>query len=479
MYLRSGPGLTLSRPAGFSYPYEPLTAPLPRRWYIRTVTSDADRALIGHLLRRTGFGASGAEIDAALPAGYQAAVEGLFAEAADPGADPAADPGVAATAPPELPSVYSGKPTTAPAYDLIAWWLARMTAVRRPWPEKRTYFWHGHFATSIQKVRYAGLMLRQNQTLRTLGGGPFHTLMRAVFTDPAMMLWLDAEGSTAKAPNENLARESMELFSLGVGDYTETDVRQAALALTGWRLDRTDGTALFAPRAHAQGPETILGRTASYDVDSFTDLLLAQPANAAFLAARHWLRFGSDAAIPASTRRNLIAAYGSSAGSGANNGSDLTALARALFTDPAFTGPTARYALVKQPVEYVVGVLRALRISPSPDGAAADARLLRQALNGLGQLPFSPPNVGGWPSGQLWLTTAAAQARIDFAHWAATTGDISAVADAAPSARIDAAGHLLGVDAFSARTAGALSDVVGAPPDLVELALLSPEYLVN
>ncbi|MBR7833207.1 DUF1800 domain-containing protein [Actinospica durhamensis] len=439
------------------------------------MTSDADRALIGHLLRRTGFGASGAEIDAALPAGYQATVEALFADAADP----TADPGVAATAPPQLPGTYSGKPTTEPAYDLIAWWLARMTAVRRPWIEKRTYFWHGHFATSIQKVRYAGLMLRQNQTLRTLGGGPFHTLMRAVFTDPAMMLWLDAEGSTANAPNENLARESMELFSLGVGDYTETDVRQAALALTGWRLARADGTALFAPGAHAQGPETILGRTASYDLDSFTDLLLAQPANAAFLAARHWLRFGSDAAIPASTRQNLIAAYRSSAGAASNDGSDLTALARALFTDPAFTGPATRYALVKQPVEYVVGVLRALRVSPPSDGTAADSRLLRQVLNGLGQVPFSPPNVGGWPSGQLWLTTAAAQARIDLAHWAATTGDISAVADAAPSARIEAAAHLLGLDAFSARTTAALSDVVGAPPDLVELALLSPEYLVN
>lgn len=427
------------------------------------MTSDADRALIGHLLRRTGFGAAGPEIDAAVAAGYQATVEGLFTAADDPGAD--------ATAPPELPSVYSGKPGSAAADDLIAWWIARMTAARRPWTEKRTHFWHGHFATSLQKVRYAELMLRQNQTLRTLGGGSFHTLMRAVFTDPAMMLWLDAEGSTAKAPNENLARESMELFSLGAGSYTETDVRQAALALTGWRFGRSVGTAVFDPRGHAPGPETILGRTASFDVDSFTDLLLAQPANAAFIAGRHWLRFGSDAAIPASTKRNLIAAYGS--------GSDLSALARALFHDASFTGSAARHGLVKQPVEYVVGALRALRISPPTDGQASDSKLLRQVLDGLGQLPFYPPNVGGWPAGQLWLTTAAAQARIDFAHRAAAIGDISAVADASPSSRIDAVAHLLGVDAFSDRTRSALSDVVGVPADLVELALLSPEYLVN
>jgi uncharacterized protein (DUF1800 family) len=427
------------------------------------VTSDADRALIGHLLRRTGFGATGPEIDAATAAGYPATVDALFAAADDPGAD--------ATAPPVFPGVASGKPGAGQAEDLVAWWIARMTAAQRPWTEKRTYFWHGHFATSIQKVRYPALMLRQNQTLRALGGGDFHTLMRTMFTDPAMMLWLDAEGSTAKAPNENLARESMELFSLGVGSYTETDVRQAALALTGWRLDRTDGDALFAPRAHAQGPETILGTTASFDVDSFTALLLAQSANPAFLAARHWLRLGSDAAIPAATRANLIAGYGP--------GADLGALARALFEDDAFTGPTARYALVKQPVEYVVGVLRALRITPPTDGSAKDSQLLRTALNGLGQLPFNPPNVGGWPAGRLWLTTAAAQARIDFARWAASAGDISAVADAAPGSRIEAAAYLLGVDAFADRTAAALSDVAAAPAELVELALLSPEYLVN
>jgi uncharacterized protein (DUF1800 family) len=284
-----------------------------------------------------------------------------------------------------------------------------------------------------------------------------------------MMIWLDAAGSTAKSPNENLARESMELFSLGVGNYTETDVRQAALALTGWRLSRASGKATFVQKAHAPGPETILGRTAAFDVDSFTDLLMAQPANARFIASRMWFRLGSSDTIPADTLSRLTSAYG------ANR--DLTALARALFTDPAFTA--ARYALVKQPVEYVVGALRALKINPPTDGAAKESTLLRAALNGLGQLPFAPPNVGGWPSGRLWLTTAATQTRITFAHWAASAGDISQVADAAPSARIDAAAHLLGIDVFSDRTRTALADVVADPAALVELALLSPEYVVN
>ena len=433
-------------------------------------TSDADRALIGHLLRRTGFGASGPEIDSAAAAGYQATLTALFGSGDDPGVD--------ATPPPAFADAAAGAGKKAAAGEraeqaaaLVAWWLGRMTAAHNAWPEKRTFFWHGHYATSIQKVGSGALMLQQNQTQRSLGGGDFRTLMRAMFTDPAMMIWLDASGNTAKAPNENLARESMELFSLGVGNYTETDVRQAALALTGWRLDRTSGAASFAAQAHAPGPETIFGRTASFDVDSFTDLLMAQPAGPKFVVARHWFRLGSAEAIPAATQANLLNAYGSSR--------DLGAMAQAMFNDPAFTGPTARYALVKQPVEYVVGVMRALKITPPADGTAKDAQALRAALTGMGQVPFAPPNVGGWPSGRLWLTTAAAQARITFAKWAAGAGDISTVSDAATGSRIDAAGYLLGVDAFSDRTRSALSDAAADPAALVQLALLSPEYQVD
>ena len=468
---------------------------------VRVTDSQQDRALIGHLLRRTGFGASGAEIDAASALGYQALVDDLFAAGSDPGVDATppptglADPLLGGKATPEQRKAANAQRAQA-AYELVAWWIARMVAAHRPWVEKRTFFWHGHFATSVQKVRVAALMLEQNQTQRTLGGGDFRTLMRAMLTDPAMMIWLDAAGSTAKAPNENLARESMELFSLGVGNYTETDVRQAALALTGWRLDRSSGKAVFAANAHAPGPETILGRAASYDVDGFTDLLMAQPANARFIASRMWFRLGSGDPIPADTLSRLISAYG------ANH--DLSALVCAIFTDPVFTNnpvstndpvstntatapaapssansASARYALVKQPVEYVVGAMRALKINPPTDGSAKESALLRAALNGLGQLPFAPPNVGGWPSGRLWLTTAAAQARITFAHWAAAAGDVSQVADAAPSARIDAAAHLLGIDTFSDRTRAALADVAGDPAALVELAMLSPEYAVN
>jgi uncharacterized protein (DUF1800 family) len=443
-------------------------------------TSDEQRALIGHLLRRTGFGASGPEIDAAVAAGYEATLDSLFAPIDDPGADATAPPVLADPEPGgrQTPAQQRtvGRESAEAGYDLIAWWISRMTAVHNPWTEKRTFFWHGHFATSIQKVRSAQLMLAQSQSQRSLGGGDFRTLMRTMFTDPAMMLWLDAEGSTAKAPNENLARESMELFSLGVGNFTETDVRQAALALTGWRLDRTADQAVFDSPGHAVGPETIFGKTESFDVDSFTDLLMAQSANPVFVASRLWFRLASSATVPAATLSELTGAYGPSR--------DLTALARAIFLDPGFmadaTVPgSCRYALVKQPVEYLVGVLRALRITPPTSGVGKDSSTLRAVLEGLGQLPFTPPNVGGWPSGRLWLTTAATQSRLDLAAWAVAKGDISAVTDASASSRVDAVQYLLGVDSYCDRTRAALNDLAGRPQALVALALLAPEYLVN
>jgi uncharacterized protein (DUF1800 family) len=440
--------------------------------------TDQDRASIAHLLRRAGFGASGAEIDAAAGAGYAATVRTLLSPAG-------ADPGVAATPEPSFPAPgkrmrhgkhvnaagikAANKQDAAEGQQLIEWWLDRMASVRQPWVEKRTFFWHTHFATSIQKVRYAAYMLRQNQTERTLGGGTFAALVHAMVRDPAMMIWLDASGNTATAPNENLARELMELFTLGVGNYTENDVRAAARALTGWRLD-ADGQSTFVAARHAPGPETVLGHTGDYDADTLVDLILAQPASPRYVVTRMWNRFAAPGVVPADAMDRLLAAYGS--------GGDLGALQAALFTDPEFVGPACRYALVKQPVEYVVGVLRALRVPPLAHSDQHARRAVRTALRGLGQLPFTPPNVGGWPAGNAWLTTAAAQSRINFATWAVKAGDIGAVRDAAPSGRIDACANLLGIDDLSARTRDALSDVVASPTQLVALALLAPEYLV-
>ncbi|GAA2028608.1 DUF1800 domain-containing protein [Catenulispora yoronensis] len=418
---------------------------------------------MAHLLRRAGFGANGAEIDAAVKAGYQATVGALLGAAGDAGA--------AATPAPDFPLVKDPKKGNAQQdYELVGWWLARMAAVTQPLVEKRTFFWHGHFATSLQKVKSVGFMLKQNQTMRSLGGGDFSLLAHAMVRDPAMMLWLDSAGNTLKAPNENLARELMELFTLGVGNYSETDVREAARALTGWRLG-PDGGSNLVPKLHDGTAKTVLGKSANFDDASLVDWLLQQPASAAFVAARAWNRLGMPGAIPGDVSGRLQAAYGAQR--------DFNALLRALFLDPVFTGSQARYALVKQPTEYVVGVLRALKIKIDASSGSKDVAALRTALTGLGQIPFYPPNVGGWPEGTAWLTTAAAQTRFVFAEWAVGKGDLSQVAGASPSMRIDAVAHLLGVDGYSDRTAGALREVVADPKQLVTLALLAPEYLVN
>ena len=452
-----------------------LTPRLPGYGQTGPVSIDETRAEVAHLLRRAGFSASGTEIDAAAKAGYEATVAALIA----PGG---ADPGVAATPAPAIGAdpgfgqkdaagrKAANQSRAQQEYALVGWWLSRMAQVTQTLVEKRTFFWHGHFATSIQKVHYAKFMLQQNQTLRSLGGGDFSVLIHAMVRDPAMMLWLDASGNTNKAPNENLARELMELFTLGVGNYTEDDVRAAARALTGWRVDAS-GQAVLVPRLHDDGSKTVLGRAGDFDDSGLVDWILQQPASPNFITARIWDRLGAPGGIPADVQGRLTAAYGTTR--------DVTALLRALFLDPVFRSQTCRYALVKQPTEYVVGVLRALHIKPDTTYGSKDSTALRSALTSLGQLVFAPPNVGGWPQGTAWLTTAAAQTRFGFAEWAAGRGDLSAVSSASPSQRIDAAAHLLGVDAFSDRTSTALREVVADPKQLVTLALISPEYLVN
>ncbi len=434
------------------------------------------RADAAHLLRRAGFGGRPEEIDAAAKQGYEATVDALIAGPWPPGAagagpsdDPALgpDPG------------YGGDPAARKAADqqraqqeqtLTAWWLDRMARAGAPLVEKRTFFWHGHWATSEQKVRSPQLMLTQNRTLRTAGGGDFGALAHLMVRDPAMTVWLDASGSTRKAPNENLARELMELFTLGVGNFTETDVREAARALTGWRLDRATGQVSFHPETHDSGSKSVLGHSGDFDADALVDLLVDQPASHDYLITRLWNRLAAPGAVPAAAMTRLLAAYGP--------GRDVTALLKALLLDPEFRGATARGALVKQPVEYVVGVLRMLgiRVDSGP-GRSRDTLL--GTLRALGQLPFEPPNVGGWPSGGAWLTTAAAQTRLTFAQWAVTAGDLGPVTSAAPASRVDAAARLLGVDAWTPRTRAALQQVADDPRELLVLALVAPEYLVN
>lgn len=428
--------------------------------------TDTPRRDLAHLHRRLGFGATAADLDAAVAAGWDASVAALLRPSGP-------DPGVAATPPPALPVVRlggtagspdrkaAGRQLRAQAQQLVGWWLERMVAVRDPFPEKLTLFWHGHFATSIAKVRQSAWMLSQNEILRVRGQGPFHDLTLAVAKDPAMQIWLDTAKDTAANPNENFARELMEVFTLGVGSYIEADVRAGARCFTGWSYDRATGAFGQRARAHDDGSKTFLGHTGNLDGAAVIGIVTALPASARFVTSRLWNRF----VAPATTADPGVARITPAAPV------DIGALLPRIVGDPAFRA--ARGTLVAQPIEYVVGALRQLGVRPG------DLHLA-PALTGLGQVPFAPPSVGGWPAGSGWLTSAAALARLQFAQDLTAQADLSAVADVPPAGRVAAVARLLSLpDGFGPQTTAALSRAGGDPQALVALALVSPEYVTR
>jgi uncharacterized protein (DUF1800 family) len=446
------------------------------------------REEVAHLLRRATFGPRATELDEAERIGFDATLDGLLTQTGPtPGSDPGADrtPVPAAERDPYavLPKNADGdtkaaavKAQKAQVVGLTSWWVDRMVAADHQAREKLTFFWHGHWATSVQKVRSANLMRTQQQTLYRLAGGDFGQLVHAMLRDPALIHWLDGQRNSAAAPNENLGRELMELFTLGIGNYTEADVKEGARALTGWQLDRVEGTASFNPKRFDGKPKKILGKRANFDADDFAELLLDQPATARFVTGRLWFRYASGEPIPADTHQRLVTAYGT--------GRDITAVLRAMFTDPAFAG--TRGQLVKQPVEWAVGAMRQLDIVPG-SWKEGDRKSLNSALDALGQVPFAPPSVGGWPAGAAWLSTSTAQLRIALANRLAgnvAPAALDAVASAPAPGRPDALARLLAVETFSERTRAVLLDAgnSGKQADLrrqIALALASPEYCVQ
>ena len=424
-------------------------------------------------LRRSGFGVTGPEVDAAVTRDWPGYVDAML------GPNPDADPGAVATPMPTLEAPHPpGKNATPAARKqfnqelseqqsvLSDWWLRRMVAVQQPVHEKLTLLWHNHFATSAQKVRAAAYLAAQNQKLRTLSLGDFRTLAYGMLTDAAMLRWLDGQSSTAKAPNENLAREFMELFALGHGNgYTENDVRNGARALTGWVIG-AGGQTSMVPKRHDGTTKTLFGVTRDFDAAGFCDAVLAQPKSAEYVAGRLWQQLASDDPPSSQALDRLVAAYGP--------GRHLRALTTAILTDSEFT--RGRATVVNTPVEWLVGVLRALQV---PMDTPAHRKAADATLQALGQRPFYPPSVGGWPRGQVWLSTASAGARLRAATRLAQVGDLSSVESAAAGDRIDAVGYLIGVGAWSDRTARALQPLVRQPQQLVAAGVNTPEYLTS
>ena len=426
------------------------------------------------VLRRTGFGTTGAQVDAVAGQNWSKYVDAALA------ADPDADPGAVATPMPTPPALRGpGKGASVAdrkefnqqragqMTELSDWWVRRMVAVRQPIHEKLTLLWHNHFATSAQKVRSASDMAAQNRKLRSRSLGDFRTLAYAMLTDAAMMHWLDAQTNTAKAPNENLAREFMELFTLGHGNgYTEDDVRQGARALTGWVIRPATGQTTMVPRRHDQAAKTIFGVTRNFDAGGFCDAVLAQPKSPQYVAGRLWQQLASDTPPSSQALDRLVTAYGP--------GRNLRALTHAILTDDEFVG--SRAAIVNTPVEWLVGVVRTLGVSVD---APARLKMVNSTLHALGQRPFYPPDVGGWPHGRVWMSTASADIRMRAASQLARAGDLSTVEDAAADDRIDAVGYLIGVGAWSDRTVKALEPLVSRPVQLVSAAVNTPEYLTS
>ena len=313
----------------------------------------------------------------------------------------------------------------------------------------------------MSKVRSAALMLRQNEVLRTEGLGAFDALDLALARDPAMMIWLDENQNIVGRPNENFARENMELFTLGYGNYSEADVREGARCYTGWHYEQSTDSFVEVARRHDTGMKTVLGHTGNFDGGDLITMLTHSEASHRWIATRVWCRFAKTVTTDP-VFNTLISAYAERL--------DVGALMTATFSSPAFL--QTKGELVKQPVEYVVGALRALKLR-------ADNQSYLGYLQALGQVPFEPPNVGGWPVDDGWLTTAASYTRMKFARFVATKGDISAVVDSPPSARADAAAHLLSVDWWGAQTRVALAQVAQDPESVMTLALCAPEYVVN
>lgn len=427
------------------------------------------RLEIARLYHRFGFGPRPGEYANALKIGTEKArTQILSVPITDAGANSISEPPISDLGPRPKPNTAEVIPFAigmrTQSEQLLLWWLDRMVASDHGLTERMTWFWHGHWATSITKVNHPLPMYKQNKTFRQNALGDFKSLSRAMINDGALQYWLDGQDSTAKSPNENLARELMELFILGVGRYSEDDVKSLAKVLTGYQVRNSSGEVTFNPKRHDANPVTLLGTRQSFTGESVVDFLVARDDCPQFVAERLWYRFISSTE-PMPTNFSSVKAF-----SDRNIFSAVTAMA----SDSAIRDE--RFAMVKSPVEWFVSACRALELVPSKLATPAQ---LQGYLNKLGQIPFSPPNVGGWPAGEAWLSSASAQYRIAFATWLVKQSALRPLVDIQEDRRVAQSADWLGVAQWSARTQAALRNSINSPQEFVVLALCSPEYVVS
>ncbi len=432
------------------------------------LSSDQERLAISRLFHRFGFGPKPGEFEAAVKNGFEVTkknfltkptVEQLSSDLAPITVDdlgPRPTPGTFAN------TEYQIK-QRAQIKEMTLWWLDQMVTTDYSLNEKMTWFWHGHWATSIEKLNYALPMYKQNLTFRNNALGNFATMSKAMYDDGALQYWLDGQENTAKAPNENLSREFMELFTLGVGRYTEDDVKALARVFTGIQVQRTNGVVAFNPRRHDSSAVTLLGTTQVFTEDQAIDLLVARDDSSRFIYERLWYRFiSSTETFPVNYKRDAFA------------NRDIHSAVSDLVSSPNMYSP--QLAMVKSPVEWFVALCRALKITPS---TMKNVNALTGGLQKLSQVPFAPPNVGGWPAGELWLTSASAQFRLTLAQAVLKNTDLAELKAVTPGQRVKYLQDLLGVYQWSKRTSDALTIARNEPERLFLLAINSPEYVVG
>jgi uncharacterized protein (DUF1800 family) len=281
------------------------------------------------------------------------------------------------------------------------WWANRMLATHRPLEEKMALFWHGHFATSEEKVRDYRKMLKQNELFRAQGTGNFRELLIGVAQDPAMLAFLDAGVNVKGAPNENFAREIMEMFSMGVGNYSETDIREAARAFTGWNF--VDLDFVVTPEKHDVTTKTFFGKQGSFDGVDVIDVILSQPVTSEYVAGKIYRYF---------VRQELSSELRADLGARLRESNyDIAPLLETIFLSKDFYSPASMATHIKSPVELVISTYKKMGLTEVP--GVPDFNDLTEAL---GQKLLYPPTVAGWANGKSWITPGLLLARGNFVY---------------------------------------------------------------
>lgn len=366
---------------------------------------DDPKRRAAHLLRRAGFGGTLAEIEEFAKLGREEAADRLLNYATVDNA--AVDSRLAAL------GIDLNAPRPA---EMMRWWLTRMVYTARPLEERMTYIWHGLLTSQVSKIgpQRAKLMIRQNELYRKMALPKYDDLVKAASRDPAMLIYLDGADSTKGHPNENYARELMELFTMGVGNYTEDDVRESARAFTGWRFTPPKKTGdkefdianwnpqfFLAPQQHDTGTKTFLGKTGNFDGDDIVDIIMGTKAAGEFICRRLFTEFANYNPTDESVAK-LVGVWN-------NSNHDIKAIVRAILVSDEFYSEASYRAFVRSPVEFMVNAMRGLQLQPDLRRGIQD-----KSIQGMDQVLFEPPNVAGWPGGAAWLSSGTFFARTNF-----------------------------------------------------------------